>query len=389
MSSYGVISTGFLVKTLTNILDEINQAQKDDISAGLNQSAPSVLGQINGITADQIAELWEVAGAISDSLDPATADGQALNNILALNGLTRLPAAASTASVNFVTTGAVTIAAGAVVSVVGSPDLKFTTDAEAIILSATTTAIPVTATVTGPIEAAINTITVLETTIPEVSSITNPAVATIGRNIETDAEARLRLSTAFSTTGSATVDSIRSALIEAGAGDANVFENTTSATVDGIPPHAFEALVPAGELTDDVIAQVLWDNKPAGILSHSSTADSGTAVDATGANQTVAFSRSTNVELYVDVSVSVDATYAGDTAVQDAIKLYIDGLGIGDDFIISKCSCVISEVTGVLDVTVIEVEDSASPSATVNFVIADREQAQMTTASTQVVVTQV
>jgi hypothetical protein len=64
MSSYGVIPEGFNEKTLDVLLEELQEAERAAYGPNINTQADSVLGQLNGIYADKLAELWEVALAI-------------------------------------------------------------------------------------------------------------------------------------------------------------------------------------------------------------------------------------------------------------------------------------------------------------------------------------
>lgn len=89
MTLYGVTDTGFLKKTLSEILAEIEEEEKARISASLNVLASSVLGQINGIFADKLRELWDVAEAVYRSQYPDSANADALEQLCALTGINR------------------------------------------------------------------------------------------------------------------------------------------------------------------------------------------------------------------------------------------------------------------------------------------------------------
>ena len=94
--TFGVTSTGFVAKSIQDLLDEIQQAQKAALGAAINTQADSVLGQLNGIMADQLAELWEVTNAIYRARQADSASDEALDNVAALTGATRLAATQST-----------------------------------------------------------------------------------------------------------------------------------------------------------------------------------------------------------------------------------------------------------------------------------------------------
>ena len=94
---YGIKSTGFVRKDLTTILADIetnNEATLTDpdgvlIGAGLIQTSDSPLGQLNGLAADEIGELWERAEDLYQSVDPDQAEGTRLDTLGKLRLLSR------------------------------------------------------------------------------------------------------------------------------------------------------------------------------------------------------------------------------------------------------------------------------------------------------------
>lgn len=117
MSSFGVLSTGFRAKTLQDILDEIEDAQRAAFGPAINTQADSVLGQLNGIYADQLSELWEVANAVYRARQPDSASDEALDNVAAITGAVRLSAARSTVTLLLNLDDGTTVGAGKVVSI--------------------------------------------------------------------------------------------------------------------------------------------------------------------------------------------------------------------------------------------------------------------------------
>jgi hypothetical protein len=125
--TYGVTSSGFVKKTLTVIQDEINTTLRDTISPTLNLLATSVFGQIIGIFSDKLRECWDVSQAVYRAFDPDYASGDALDNIGAITGVTRLPATQSTVTLDRIWLDANTVVpAGSRVSV-GASGAQFET----------------------------------------------------------------------------------------------------------------------------------------------------------------------------------------------------------------------------------------------------------------------
>jgi len=87
--SYGVVSTGFERKPLAVILAEIEAANIAQFGPDVIQTAQSPLGQMNGLAANLIAQLWETAEDIYQSYDIEQSEGTRLDIGARLRLLTR------------------------------------------------------------------------------------------------------------------------------------------------------------------------------------------------------------------------------------------------------------------------------------------------------------
>jgi uncharacterized phage protein gp47/JayE len=125
--SYGVTLTGFVKKTLSIILGEIQDDERDLISPTLNMLATAVTGQFNGIFGDKLREAWDVLLAVYRSGYPDSASGDALDGVASITGQVRLRATKSQVTLDqLFVDGGVTIPAGSVVSV-GASGARFAT----------------------------------------------------------------------------------------------------------------------------------------------------------------------------------------------------------------------------------------------------------------------
>lgn len=93
--AYGVTATGFNIKPLSVIKEELETAYKSVYGEDLDVSAVSVVGQLIGNDAKKLANLWEIAEAIYNSFNPDRAEDISLDGACALLGITRLGATAS------------------------------------------------------------------------------------------------------------------------------------------------------------------------------------------------------------------------------------------------------------------------------------------------------
>lgn len=89
MSDYGVLPTGFARKPLVTTLKEIETDMIEVFGEGIIQTSESPLGQINGLMADKINDLWELAEDVYQSFDPDQAEGTRLTSIAKLRLLQR------------------------------------------------------------------------------------------------------------------------------------------------------------------------------------------------------------------------------------------------------------------------------------------------------------
>lgn len=101
----GLSRQGLEIKTLDDVLTDYktNAASifSDLVPAGdvVDVTDNSALGRMIGVIAPAEASLWEALQQVFDSFNPTTAIGVALDNIVALSGITRLPAQATRAQV--------------------------------------------------------------------------------------------------------------------------------------------------------------------------------------------------------------------------------------------------------------------------------------------------
>ena len=382
-----VDATGLQIKTIEEILDELSTQQKAEIDATLNTSPDQPIGQMNGIMAAQLREGWEVAQVAFNGFNPDAAEGFLQEKLSALTGTLRKGATKSQVTLDCDLDNTTTLLAGVnFANVTGDPDNRWTPVADFTATSDGVDPILFEAEFAGAVTANAGTIAVIATPVVGWNSVTNPLDATVGTEIETDAELRQRREEELRATGSATLDAIRAdVLADPKVLQASVFENTSDLIdANGLPPKSIEVVVFDGTpptLTDDEIAQLIFDTKAAGILAFG--LESGTATDSLGGFHTIGFSRPTEIEIFVDMFVSIDIStgYAGAAALKTAlVALNLSDLILGRDVIAAKLVEVAMAFDGVFDMTSSpELGFSAAPSGTTNLTITAREIARLDT----------
>jgi len=208
---------------------------------------------------------------------------------------------------------------------------------------------------TGPVVALAGTIDNINTPVSGWASVVNPFAGITGRNVETDVELRLRRRNSLRVIGSASVEAIRSRLIQEiqDVISVAVFENRTPVT-DGFgrPSHSFEAVVQGGD--EDEIAAKLWTLKPAGIQTHGNT--TVLITDSQGDQQAMKFSRPVEVPIAVEADIQIDPTKfpaLGAQSIRDAIVAFGNTLAVGEDVAPQRFFCDILAFPGVLAVAMV------------------------------------
>lgn len=381
---YGASPTGFLRKPVTAILEDFRAVQRAEISPNLDLSTVSVLGQINGIFANELGIAWEQLEICYHAFDPDAAQDFLLTSLAKLTGTERRAASHSLVTLECdLETGAFLEAGVSFAAVDGDSESLWTPVEDFTAPADDTYSIVFRSNETGPIPAQPNTITVIQTGDAGWSSVTNPAEAIPGRTVDPDQVLRQRREAQLTATGSATVDAVRSDVLEVdGVESVTVFENDSPAVVDGMPPHSIEVLVFDGEIpaaNDDGIAQAIWNTKAGGIQTVGS--DSGTATDARGDARTVNFTRPTFSEIYIEITVDPGPGYAdqgGDAALAAFIAEQARGLyGVGDSVRWRQVDSLAFRfgVPGetVRDVTSFTIGTAPSPMSAANITIGSRE----------------
>ena len=376
---YGVITTGFRAKTLPVVQSELNDSLLNTISPTLNTQADSVVGQTVGIVSEQITQLWEQAQALYASLSPTFATGASLDHILALTGAKRLVATPTKVSLQVTLDPGATLLAGSQARSTTNDEIYETL---AAVTNATASAaifdVDAQALNTGPIFAAANTLTIIETPSVGWTAVNNPLDGITGTNDETDAEARARRIEILSLQGKATPEAIRANLLDVdGVTSTIVIENTTPVVdANGLPPHSFEAMVSGGE--DQAIADRIWDTKAAGIQAFGTTIVGVT--DSTGFGHSIGFSRPTDVDYYIELDVSINSSIFGGgqsatgvALVQEALADTGNALQIGEDILIVTFSCAALMVPGVTNATNIRIDTITPPVNTADIAVPFRE----------------
>jgi hypothetical protein len=392
---------GFVRRTADDINEQILADFVAEISPSLDTSSTSPAGQIASPVAKIAGELWDALEAVYDAGDPDKNTGDGQDAVCAITGTSRESASRSQVRVDLGLNAGTTVAVGRLAAVLGNPTSQFKlVGSEAVVGivvpgdvvagGAGTYPARFEAVNTGPVVANATTLTVIVTPVPGWNSISNSLDAVPGQDAETPTDLRIRREAELAAAGSTPVDALRaelSQLLEANGivnGFVDVVENELDSTdVDGRPGHSIECLIDDGTspLSNDLIAQTIWDGKAGGIQTYGLTF--GDAEDALSNDRVINFTRPTARPVYFAVSVIIDTNefpVDGDDQIKAAMASRGNAaFAPGDDVPRGFFFGPIFGITGVVNVTVLNLGFAPAPGSSADLVIGVRERATFDT----------
>jgi len=347
----GVTATGFVRPLLSDIKADLENSYRT-IYGNPNLDVQAVFGQEIAAKSKVLTDAWETAEALYNMNDPSAAVDVAMDNLLAFSLLTRREAIKTEVICTCTFSQAATIAAGKQVKNTEGDIFEAVDD---IIATGAGTVDGLFRAVTaGPVPAVAGTVTTIFTPVQYWTAVNNAADGTIGRAVESDAEARIRRGTSLQrgTTPNAIANYILDNVENVTA--ANGTENATDVTDEnGVPPHSYHFIVSGG--TDQAVADAIWLKKSGGIRTYGNT--SATVTDENGDTHTIYFSRPVNK--YVWVRITIGRYYTeeafpsdGSDEIKAAVVAYGAALGMGKDLIVQRWQIPVYSVPGIGEITV-------------------------------------
>ena len=347
-------------------------------------------GQMVALVALAVHDANNTAIQVYNSFSPSSGMTDALTRNVKINGIARKAATNSTVDVTLTGTAGTTITNGSV------------KDANGIIwnLPASVTidvggAVTVTATCanSGAVAAVAGSITKINTPTRGWTAVSNANAATVGTAAETDAQLRIRQAQSVAIPSLTPFEAVDGAIANVtGVTRHKLYENDTGAVnSDGIPAHSIAAIVDGGDVTE--IAQTIRGKKGQGVGTYGST--TVTVPDAYDNPHAISFSRSTDVPIYIAITLKVFTGYTTQIGeqIKQAIADYINSLTIGDDVLLSRLysPANLGVVSGgnakYYDINALAIGKSAGTVAASNVVIAFNESASCSTANIALTVT--
>jgi uncharacterized phage protein gp47/JayE len=368
----GVTDLGFERATFEDIFAETTSHQRARISEQLDVTERTVIGNVDAIASDQLAQAWEVLEEAYNAFDPDNATDDRLVALALLAGVERRGATKGlvTATVNLA--AGKTFAPGTMTAhVFDEPSNRWVN--RDTVTSTVGTNYPAVFESESPgsaAKAAAGTLTVIASPVTGWNSITTAADATPGEDQESIEDLRARREQSLAQAGSGTVDAIRAELLQVAGvlAGTEVYENTDDVVVDGIPAHSIRAVVWDGSppaANNAAIAQALYNNRAAGVRAFGAL--TGNAVSSDGQVVPVAFDRATVVQVYVDVDI-VSAVGVSIADVKAAVLAAMP-TAVGGDVVYNRIAAAVFAVPGVDNFDFVEIGTAPAPSGTANISI--------------------
>lgn len=370
---------GYERRTYEDILNaKIARARHDKFGFGadIDTSELTPLGKFLRIEAYDQALIEELAEQIYYSIFPSTAEGTSLDRLSPFFGLTRNQATPARFKVKVIGKEGVTVPLADKFRVCTESSITYYNTKEETLVADSTLGedtgensgsciITVECEEKGEIGNVIpSEINKILTGTNGISKVIGLSVEDLGTETESDYKLRQRMYSARGGLGSCTKDSIIAALMAVtDVTSVSVAVNETDETdAAGRPPRSFQCYVEGGDEYD--IAKTIFDKKPIGIKTYAPPLEEGEEMDdspnkhivindAGGHEHTIHFSRTTQIDVYVDMDIHTTAEFPTDGVdkVRKAVSDYINDLGVGKSVILSTLYEVIHSVDGVEEVT--------------------------------------
>lgn len=373
----GVTEQGFTVKSAAEITADLDAKFVGTFGSQFDTSAESPDGQLIGVVAKLLEDVWQQAEGAYNAYSPSNAYGVGLDKVAEINGITRITNLPTSVAITLSGTAGTVVPAGYIVKTVDG--LEFATVAVAVIPAIVTAK----CTTQGAIRILANEVHVLTTAIAGLTGATNLEPGITGIVREEDPAFRARRENSTISRGTSSIDAIYEGVKSLNLPYIAIIENTTSATVDGVPANSFLVVVEGG--TPAEVSQVIYDNKPQGITSYGSIV---TVInDSKGYPHNIGISRPTPIDISVTTSITnlPGASLDSATLVKAAIVDYVNDMNISEDVYWSYFFSAILEVVPNIKINSLQIKFTVGGTFDTTDLVITPQQRARTDASKVVV----
>ena len=316
----------------------------------------------------------DIAALVYNSFSPATAQSDALDKNVRINGIARKAPTYSMCDVDIT---------GTVGTVIKNGSVKDTLNRVWVLPEVVT--IPLTGKVTvtaraseaGAWSSLPNTITIINTPTRGWLSVDNPNEGTAGAPVESDAELRRRQAKSVALPAQSVVNGIIGGVAAvSGVTRYRCYENDGGVTDEhGIPAHSISMVVEGGDAEE--IAKQIHLHKTAGSGTYGDTTIG--VADKYGITTNIRFQRPSYVRVKIRITLQPLEGYtnAYTAALKERVEDYVNSLGIGEAVYIARLVPPIldcnSDITSTFDIISIEAAAGEGEYAAANIKVAFNE----------------
>jgi hypothetical protein len=297
-------------------------------------------GQLLAIFAQAYFDCTQILQTLYNNFSPETAQGPFLDNIVALNGITRQTATFSTAPVTISGTTGIVITNGVIGDNLGL-GTSWNLPASVTIGGGGTVTTTATCSIAGNIAAVSGTLTNILTPTAGWNSVINTSDATLGVAVQLDSQLVQAQQSALIGPTTTFMQSVVSAVLKVSGVQSIAYDNNTGDGIDsnGVTGHTF-ALIISGTPTDADVGTAIALSKPPAIGTSGSTTYIYT--DSNGIPETINWYKVALVELQIVVNITPLTGYvaATRTAIQEAVYNFINSFLPGQDSYISQITTI-------------------------------------------------
>ncbi|MFG0231735.1 baseplate J/gp47 family protein [Achromobacter sp. 413638] len=321
-----VDATGIHAPTYADVLNYLQTQFRAIYGADVYLGSDSQDGQFLAILASAINDTNTVAVQVYNSFSPAKGIGEALSSNVKINGIKRAKASASTVDLRIVGQAGTTIVNGIAKD---ANQQQWALPATVVVPPAGEVTVTASSTQQGAVSAAAGTITQIGTPTLGWQSVTNPAAATPGAPVESDAALRVRQAVSVALPSRTVLEGTVGAVASiAGVARYRAYENDTSATDgNGIPSHSISLVVDGGDAM--AIASAIAAKKTPGTGTYGTTTEIVT--DIYGIAHPIRFFRPTTAPITAALTIKALTGYttAVGGQIKDAVVAYVNAVAIG------------------------------------------------------------
>ncbi len=290
-------------------------------------------GQFISILAQSLYDTAALGASVYNSFSPVTAQGVGLSRNVKINGLERQVPSKSTAELVIIGVAGTSIVDGVAQDTLQQ---KWDIPSPTTIPDAGTITVTGTAQEEGAIAAEANTITTIFTPTLGWQTVNNPAIATPGAPVETDAELRVRQVGSTANPSLTVVDGTAGAILNSeGVQKQRTYENDDDdPDGNGIPGHSICSVVVGGNDTD--VCQVIALHKTPGAGTFGDT--TVLVYDAHGMPLNISFQRAVTASVQCTVTLAAGVGWSADyeDLIKAAVAAFINAGRIGEDVLYTK-----------------------------------------------------